>query len=78
MTEIGHGSNVAAVETQAVYNHNEKCFYINSPTPTSAKCWIGALANSANRGVVFAQLIISGVSHGVHAFSIELRNRETH
>lgn len=37
MTELGHGSNVAKVETVASYDHKTREFIINSPTQTSAK-----------------------------------------
>ena len=37
MTELGHGSNVAGLETTATFDLLTKEFVINSPTPTSAK-----------------------------------------
>ncbi|CAG9314349.1 unnamed protein product [Blepharisma stoltei] len=36
MTELGHGSNVAKLETTAIYDHSAREFIINSPTSTSA------------------------------------------
>lgn len=54
MTELGHGSNVALVETTATYDHSTRQFVINSPTPTAAKWWVGALANTANMTILFA------------------------
>jgi acyl-CoA oxidase len=54
MTEIGHGSNVIAVETTATYDHSTREFVLQSPTATAAKCWIGALGRTANRAAVFA------------------------
>ena len=37
LTELGHGSNVAKLETIASYNHKTREFIFNSPTKTSAK-----------------------------------------
>jgi acyl-CoA oxidase len=37
MTELGHGSNVAEIETTATYDAKEQVFVINSPTETSQK-----------------------------------------
>ena len=78
MTELGHGSNVAGVETTATYDPKTKGFILNSPTPTSAKWWIGAVANTANMSAIFAQLIIDGVNKGVHVFAVPIRDYETH
>ena len=36
-TEFGHGSDVASLETTAVFDRNSDCFIINSPTITSGK-----------------------------------------
>ena len=74
MTEIGHGSNVNQAEVTATFDLLTKEFVINSPTPTSIKWWIGAAANSANRTVVFAQLIVGNTNHGVHVFAIKIRD----
>ena len=54
MTEIGHGTNVTALETTATYDHEAKEFVINCPDFTAAKCWIGAGGRTANRCAVFA------------------------
>ena len=36
-TELGHGSNVRELETQAIYDHSTKELIMNSPTITSTK-----------------------------------------
>jgi acyl-CoA oxidase len=47
MTEIGHGSNVAGLETTATFIKETDEFIIHSPTLTSTKFWIGGAAESA-------------------------------
>ena len=78
MTELGHGTNVAGVETTATYDLAAREFILDSPTPTSAKWWIGALAKTANMAVVFAQLILQGKNVGVHCFLVPIRSYDTH
>lgn len=78
LTELGHGSNAAGVETTATYDHNTREFDLHSPTPTSAKWWIGAVGKTANMTVAFAQLYINGVNHGVHVFLVPIRSYDTH
>ncbi|CAG9324575.1 unnamed protein product [Blepharisma stoltei] len=78
MTELGHGTNVAALETTAVYDHKTRGFILNSPTSTSAKWWIGAMGKTADMAVIFAQLFVEGVNRGVHAFAVRIRNKTTH
>ena len=39
-TELGHGTNVAQLETTAVYLPDTEEFEINSPTLTSTKWWM--------------------------------------
>lgn len=77
MTELGHGSDVTNMETTAHYDQMTKEFILNSPTETSRKFWIGNLAVTATKAIVFAQLIVNGVRHGLHGFLVEIRNPET-
>ena len=78
MTELGHGSNVAKFETKATYDNSTREFVLNSPTATSAKWWIGAAAKTANKAIVFAQLVVNEQEKGIHAFVVDIRNKETH
>ena len=55
-----------------------KEFIFNSPTETSKKFWIGNLALTATKAIVFAQLIVNGVMHGIHGFLIQIRDPKTH
>jgi acyl-CoA oxidase len=73
MTEIGHGSNVQALETTAIYDLAHEEFIIHSPSFSAGKAYIGNAANDARLATVFAQLEIHGEQQGVHAFLVPLR-----
>ena len=75
-TELGHGSNVAALETTATLDKTTDEFVIHSPTTSSAKFWPGDLGRMTSNAVVFARLIIEGADYGVQPFMVELRNTE--
>ncbi|KAH8114984.1 acyl-CoA dehydrogenase/oxidase, partial [Phellopilus nigrolimitatus] len=78
-TELGHGTNVAQLETTATYLVNTGEFEIHSPTPTSTKWWIGALGKTATHGVVQARLILPGGEDvGPHLFFVQLRSLDDH
>src|SRR5947209_7878840 len=74
MTETGHGSDVQALETTAIYDPEAEEFVIDSPTPTARKDYIGGAAQTATMAAVFAQLITSEdgkpVNHGVHCLLV--------
>lgn len=74
MTELGHGSNVQALETTATFDEQTDEFIIHTPCLTATKWWIGGAAHSATHSVVFAQLIVKGKRHGVKSFVVPLRN----
>jgi acyl-CoA oxidase len=74
-TELGHGTNVSALETTATYIPESQEFEIHSPTLTSSKWWIGAAGKTSTHGVVQAKLILPGGKDvGPHLFFIQLRN----
>jgi acyl-CoA oxidase len=73
MTESGHGSNVAALGTVATYDAAAQEFVITTPDDVSRKDYIGNAAAHAELAVVFAQLEVDGVGHGVHAFVVPIR-----
>eukprot|EP00644_Phytophthora_capsici_P004307 jgi/Phyca11/545267/estExt2_Genewise1Plus.C_PHYCAscaffold_170368 len=77
-TELGHGSNIRGLETTATYIPATDEFEIHSPTLTSMKWWPGALARTANFGVVYARLLLDGKDYGVHNFMVQLRDLESH
>lgn len=73
MTETGHGSNVRGLETTAEYDPSTKEFIIHSPNITAGKEYIGN-AIHGKMATVFAQLIVKGENHGVHAILVPLRD----
>ncbi len=76
MTESGHGSNVQALGTVAVYDPATREFVITTPDDSSRKDYIGNAAAHASMAVVFAQLQIGDRSEGVHAFVVPIRDAE--
>ena len=77
-TELGHGSNVRGIETEAVYDHSIQEFIINTPKTSSYKWWIGGLGNVANYAFLVAQLKINGKGYGPHPFLVPIRDLKTH
>jgi acyl-CoA oxidase len=64
-TEMGHGSNIAGLETTATFDKEKDEFIIHSPTITSTKMWPGSMGIVANHAVVFARLIVEENDFGV-------------
>jgi acyl-CoA oxidase len=77
MTEVGGGSDVQGVKTEAVYDHATRSFTINTPSAEGRKAFIGNAANDGEVMVVFAQLKMSkdGETQGVHAFMVPIRDK---
>ncbi|MEU8707501.1 acyl-CoA dehydrogenase family protein [Streptomyces sp. NPDC048565] len=73
MTETGHGSNVQALGTRAVYDVDRQEFVISTDGDQARKDYIGNAARHAELAVVFAQLEVGGKSEGVHAFVVPVR-----
>ncbi|MBY5957647.1 acyl-CoA dehydrogenase family protein [Membranicola marinus] len=73
MTEEDHGSNVRNVKTTATYKREQKSLVVHTPAPKDCKIYIGG-AGSARLATVFAQLIVKGTNHGVHAVVVPLRD----
>ncbi|WP_369047404.1 acyl-CoA dehydrogenase [Sinomonas sp. P10A9] len=77
MTEIGHGSDVASIATTATYDEAADEFVINTPFRAAWKEYLGNAAKDGIAATVFAQLIVKGVNHGVHAFYVPIRDAQT-
>eukprot|EP01095_Lingulamoeba_sp_RSL-Kostka_P007406 TRINITY_DN2360_c0_g1_i2.p1 TRINITY_DN2360_c0_g1~~TRINITY_DN2360_c0_g1_i2.p1 ORF type:complete len:527 (-),score=184.79 TRINITY_DN2360_c0_g1_i2:551-2131(-) len=75
MTEQGHGSNVRACQTTAIYDKENKEFIINSPNDGSRKMWIANTACHGLKACIFARLILDGRDCGVNAFIVPIRNK---
>lgn len=75
MTETGHGSNVQHLETTATYDPETQEFVVHTPVEEARKEYIGNAARDGLMAAVFAQLIVAGESHGVHALIVPLRDR---
>ena len=80
MSEVGHGSDVAAVRTTATHDRETDELVVHTPDPAAAKNWIGNAARDGRAAVVFCQLLTRGpdddepVERGVHAVLVPLRD----
>ena len=75
--KLGHGSNVAGLETTATFDRLSDEFIIHSPTLTSTKWWIGGAAHTCTHAAVYANLIVDGKKYGVKTFVVQLRDTKT-
>lgn len=76
MTEVGHGSNVADLETTATFVAATNSFEIDTPSPQAIKDYIGNAASDGQMAVVFARLLVEDEDHGVHAFLVPIRTHD--
>lgn len=74
MTERGHGSDVQCLETTATYDADTGEFVVHTPHEDAGKDWIGNAARHGRMAAVFAQLVVDGSDHGVHALVVPLRD----
>ncbi|WP_400078752.1 acyl-CoA dehydrogenase [Winogradskyella sp. R77965] len=75
MTETGHGSNVRGIKTTATYDKETDSIVIHTPGKNDNKEYIGNALHSTMASV-FAQLIVDGKNHGVHAILVTIRDTE--
>ena len=80
MTETGHGSNVADLETVAAFDPKTDEFVLHTPQEAARKDYIGNAAAHGQMATVFAQLELGEgeekVHHGVHAFLVPIREAD--
>jgi acyl-CoA oxidase len=74
MTEAAHGSNVQQLETTATYDPDSDEFVVHTPSDDARKEYIGNAACHGRVAAVFAQLVVDGEGHGVHALVVPLRD----
>ena len=60
-TELGHGTNLSALETTATYDAAAGVFVLETPTVTATKWWPGGLGKTTTHAVVMARLLLHGV-----------------
>nr|BAK02006.1 predicted protein [Hordeum vulgare subsp. vulgare] len=79
-TELGHGTDLRRLETEAVFDRETDSFVLNTPTLTSTKFWPGALARSSNYALLMAHLYAPDRNHpcGNQMFLVQLRDLDTH
>ena len=73
-TELGHGSDVQRLETEAILDEETDEFIVNTPNIKAAKFWPGELGKMSSHAVFHAKLIIKGESYGVNAFIARIRD----
>ena len=69
-TELGHGSDVAGLQTTATFDEKTDEFIINTPSILATKFWPGDLGLFSSHTIVFAKLIIEGNKYGIHPFLV--------
>ncbi len=74
MSETGHGSNVADLETTARYDRAADELIVHTPHPGARKDYIGNAARHGRLATVFAQLEVEGEGYGVHAVLVPIRD----
>lgn len=74
MTERGHGSDVAGLETTITYDDRAGEYVVHSPTSTATKTYIGNAGEHGRMAVVFGQLIVGPKLHGIHAILVPIRD----
>jgi len=77
-TEMGHGSNVAGIETTATFDIKKNEWVIHTPSIRAYKFWPGNLGRHSTHAVTFARVIVSDNDYGVLPFMIPIRSRKDH
>lgn len=75
---MGHGTNVAGLETTATFDKSNDEFVIHTPSISAIKWWPGEMGGFTNYAITYANLIIDGKSYGVNPFLVQIRDLNTH
>lgn len=76
MSERGHGSNVQQLRTTATFDPESDEFVVHTPDDDASKDYIGNAAEDGRMAAVFAQLVVGGSTHGVHALLVPIRDSD--
>jgi acyl-CoA oxidase len=73
-TEMGHGSNVQGLETEAIYDAETDSFILNTSHLSAMKWWPGGLGKTATHAIVHSRIIINNTFHGIHGLIVCIRD----
>ncbi|GEN05243.1 Acyl-coenzyme A oxidase [Myxococcus fulvus] len=77
LTELGYGSTVFSLETEAVYDHGRRGFWLNTPSDAALKFMPNVAAEGVPKLVVIAaRLKVAGEDQGVFPFILRLRGED--
>ncbi|CAB3399071.1 unnamed protein product [Caenorhabditis bovis] len=77
-TELGHGTNLGAIETTSTFDRETDEFVLHTPTTTALKWWPGGLGTSCTHVILVANLIIDNKNYGPHPFLVPIRDPKTY
>ncbi|UJR20018.1 hypothetical protein I4U23_023152 [Adineta vaga] len=79
-TELGHGTDIRRLETEAVFDRKTDSFILNTPTLTATKFWPGSMGRTVNHVLLMAQLYTPDREHscGIQMFLVQIRDLKTH
>lgn len=76
-TELGFGNNVAAMRTEAVYDHSRQVFILNTPDPLAQKYMsYSGFTDIPRMAVVLAKLKVEGKDCGVFPFVVRISGKD--
>ncbi|MFY1831540.1 acyl-CoA dehydrogenase family protein [Myxococcus fulvus] len=77
LTELGYGSTVFSLETEAVYDHDRRGFWLSTPRDAALKFMPNVAAEGVPKLVVIAaRLKVAGEDQGVFPFILRLRGED--
>jgi acyl-CoA oxidase len=67
---MGHGTNVAGLETTATFDKSTDEFVIHTPSISAIKWWPGEMGGISNYAIAYADLIIDSKHYGICPFLV--------